>query len=116
MSRTLPIHPYRDPVRSYVETLVIRCGFADLPVEEKVELAEALLVEARKRVGMELFARLDDASLAYFDRLASDEADEDEIEAFFSVRVPDAGKRVEAALLAFGDECLRAVEEVGTAV
>ena len=109
-------HPYRDPVRSFVETAVVACGFSDLPALERAELAEALLVEAYKRVGMELYGLLDGSSLAAFERLMDEEADDDELEAFFSVRVPDADRRVRSVLESFQEECLRAAEETGAAV
>lgn len=95
-----------DPVRSYVEALLARAGFAHAPAAERAETVEALTAEAQRRVGLELMQAIDPHSLQAFRQLAAEDATEDELAAFFDVRVPDAETRVRKALDAFGRECL----------
>lgn len=95
-----------DPVRAYVEALLAKAGFAHAPAEERLETVEALTAEAQRRIGLELMQVIDPHSLQAFRRLAAEDATEDELAAFFDVRVPDAEARVRRALDAFGHECL----------
>lgn len=95
-----------DPIRAYVEALVARAGFAHAPEEERSEAVAALTAEAQRRVGFELMHAIDPYSLEAFRRLAQEGASEDELAAFFDIRVPDAQARVMAALDRFGHECL----------
>lgn len=95
-----------DPVRAYVEALLAKAGFAHAPAAERAETVEALTAEAQRRVGLELMRAIDPHSLQAFRRLAAEQATEEELAAFFDVRVPDAEARVRGALEAFGRECL----------
>ena len=95
-----------DPVRGYVEALLAKAGFAHAPEAERAETVAALSAEAERRVGLALMRDMDAHSLEAFRRLATEEAGEDELAAFFDVRVPDAEARVRRALEAFGRECL----------
>ncbi len=95
-----------DPVRAYVEALLARAGFAHAPELERAEAVTTLTAEAERRVGLELAGALDPHSLRAFRQLAADEASEEELAAFFDVRLPDAETRVRTALDAFGRECL----------
>lgn len=95
-----------DPVRAYVEALLAKAGFAHAPAAERAATVEALTVEAQRRVGLELMRAIDPHSLQAFRQLAAENATEEELAAFFDVRVPDAEARVRAALEAFGQECL----------
>lgn len=95
-----------DPIRAYVEALVAKAGFAHAPAEERAETVAALTAEAQRRVGFELMHAIDPHSLDAFRRMAEEGASEDELIAFFDVRVPDAQTRVMAALDRFGRECL----------
>ncbi len=95
-----------DPVRAYVEALVAKAGFAHAPEEERSEAVAALTAEAQRRIGFELMHAVDPHSLETFREMAEDGANEDELIAFFDVRVPDARSRVTDALERFGRECL----------
>ncbi|MEK7546534.1 MAG: hypothetical protein AAB554_05735 [Patescibacteria group bacterium] len=95
-----------DPIRAYVEALLSKAGFAHAPAEERAETVAALTAEAQRRIGLELSNAIDRHSLGEFRSMASDGAGEDEMAAFFDVRVPDAEARVRQALDAFGRECL----------
>lgn len=95
-----------DPVRAYVDALLSKAGFAHAPMAERAETVAALTAEAQRRVGLELMQAIDPHSLEEFRRLAAEGAHEDELAAFFDVRVPDAEVRVRQALEAFGHECL----------
>lgn len=99
-----------DPIRAYVEALLAKAGFAHAPAEERAEAVDALTIEAQRRVGFELMHAIDSHSLAAFRDMAADGATEDELTAFFDVRVPDARERVSRALEAFGKECLARAE------
>ena len=107
MSLEPKTHPYIDPVRAYVESVLSHAGFDGLAPEARAEAAAALMVEAQRRVGLELLKTLDGKSLAYFQSLVDRGATDDEMTAFFDVRVPDAERRVKEALKAFGEECLK---------
>lgn len=95
-----------DPIRGYVEALLAKAGFAHAPAIERVETVAALTAEAQRRVGLELMHAIDPHSLQTFRTMAADGASEEELAAFFDVRVPDAEQRVRSALEAFGKECL----------
>ena len=95
-----------DPVRAYVEALLAKAGFAHAPADERAEAVATLVAEAQRRIGFELTHVIDPRSLQEFRELASGGAGEDELAAFFDVRVPDAEMRVRRALEAFGRECL----------
>lgn len=95
-----------DPVRAYVEALLAKAGFAHAPHDERAEAVAGLVAEAQRRIGFELMHAVDPHSLEAFRALARDGASEDELAAFFDVRVPDAEARVRQALEAFGRECL----------
>ena len=95
-----------DPIRAYVEALLSKAGFAHAPDEERAMTVAALTAEAQRRVGLELAHAIDPHSLREFRKMADDGAGEEEMAAFFDVRVPDAEARVRAALDAFGRECL----------
>ena len=95
-----------DPVRAYVEALLAKAGFAHAPEAERAETIMALTAEAQRRVGLELRHAIDPHSLETFRKMAAEEASEDELAAFFDLRVPDAEARVRRALEAFGRECL----------
>ncbi len=99
-----------DPIRAYVEALLAKAGFAHAPEEERAETVDALTVEAQRRVGFELMHAIDPHSLRAFRALAEEGASEDELIAFFDVRVPDAEARVRSALDRFGRECLDRAE------
>lgn len=98
-----------DPVRAYVEALLAKAGFAHVPAEERAEAVATLVAEAQRRIGFELTHVIDPRSLQEFRELAAAGASEDEMIAFFDVRVPDAEKRVRQALDAFGRECLERI-------
>ncbi len=95
-----------DPVRAYVETLLAKAGFAHAGGVERAEAVETLTAEAERRIGLELMQAVDPHSLQAFRQLAAEDATEEELAAFFDVRVPDAEARVRQALEAFGRECL----------
>ncbi len=95
-----------DPIRAYVEALIAKAGFAHAPEEERAETVAALTAEAQRRVGFELMHAIDPLSLETFRTLAAEGASEDELTAFFDIRVPDAEERVRTALERFGGECL----------
>lgn len=95
-----------DPIRAYVEALLAKAGFAHAPHAERAETVAALTAEAQRRIGLELSNAIDPHSLREFRKMADDGAGEDEMAAFFDVRVPDAEARVRKALDAFGRECL----------
>jgi len=95
-----------DPIRAYVEALLFKAGFGHAPEEERATAVAALTAEAQRRVGLELTRAIDPHSLEQFRAMAKEGAGEDEMAAFFDVRVPDAEARVRAALDAFGKECL----------
>lgn len=95
-----------DPIRAYVEALLAKAGFAHAPAAERAETVETLTAEAQRRVGLELMQAIDPHSLQAFRQLAAEDATEEELTAFFDVRVPDAEARVRRALEAFGQECL----------
>lgn len=95
-----------DPIRAYVEALLSKAGFAHAPAAERAETVAALTAEAQRRIGLELAHAIDPYSLREFHAMARDGAGEDEMAAFFDVRVPDAESRVRKALEAFGRECL----------
>ena len=101
-----------DPIRAYVEALLAKAGFAYVPSEERAETVAALTAEAQRRVGLELAHAIDAHSLREFRKMAEDGAGEDEMAAFFDVRVPDAEARVRRALDAFGQECLDHAERL----
>lgn len=109
-------HLYRDSARAFVETLVVRCGLADASPETRAETVAALTLEAQRRVGLELMRRLDEHSLGYFNSLIQRGVEEEELAAFFRVRVPDAEASVERALASFGEECLRSARRIDEAV
>ena len=108
------IHPHlaRDPVRAFAESLVVEAGFADLEPEAKAELVTALMIEAQQRVGAELVETMDGPSLADFRQLADRDASEDEMTAFFVVRLPGFSERVQDVLNDFGAECLEAARRL----
>jgi hypothetical protein len=95
-----------DPVRAYIEALLAKAGFAHAPAAERIVTVETLTAEAQRRIGLELIEAIDPHSLEAFRRLAAEDATEEELAAFFDVRVPDAEERVQKALEAFGHECL----------
>lgn len=95
-----------DPVRAYVEALLSKAGFAHAPEAERAETVAALTAEAQRRIGLELTEAIDPYSLKEFRAMAEVGAGEDELAAFFDVRVPDAEARVRRALDSFGRECL----------
>jgi len=95
-----------DPIRTYVEALLAKAGFAHVPTAERAETVASLTAEAQRRVGLELMHAIDPVSLEQFRKMAATGAGEDELAAFFDVRVPDAEARVRTALEAFGHECL----------
>lgn len=95
-----------DPVRAYVEALLAKAGFAHAPAAERLETVDTLTAEAQRRIGLELMQAIDPHSLQAFRRLAAEDATEEELAAFFDVRVPDAEARVRQALDDFGYECL----------
>lgn len=104
---------YGDPVRAFVETVVFEAGFEYLEPLPKAELVTALLVEAHKRIGLDLMKSLDKGSLDYFRSLQKKEASDDEMASFFRVRVPDLDARLKKTLSEFGAECLRMSRELG---
>ena len=95
-----------DPIRAFVEALIAKAGFAHAPEEERAETISALTAEAQRRVGFELMHAIDPHSLEAFRVMAADGASEDELAAFFDLRVPNAEARVRSALDHFGRECL----------
>jgi hypothetical protein len=101
-----------DPVRAYVEALLTKAGFGHAPEEERAETVAALTAEAQRRVGLELAHAIDPHSLAEFRKMAEDGGGEDELAAFFDVRVPDVEARVRRALDAFGRECLEQADRL----
>lgn len=106
--RVPPFKPHlsHEPVRAFVEALLDRGGFASVPAADRAEAVTALAAEAGRRVGLALWKKLDPDSVAYFRTLVRRGAQEDELAAFFDVRVPDAESVMHAALHAFGKECL----------
>ena len=101
-----------DPIRAYVEALLSKAGFAHAPAAERAETVAALTAEAQRRIGLELSHAVDPHSLREFRAMAQEGAGEDEMAAFFDVRVPDAEARVRRALDAFGRECLEHAERL----
>lgn len=101
-----------DPVRAYVEALLAKAGFAHAAAAERARAVVALTSEAQRRVGLELMHAIDEESLKQFREMAAEGANPDELAAFFDVRVPDAERRVHAALHAFGRECLDRAERI----
>lgn len=101
-----------DPIRAYVEALIAKAGFAHAPAEERLETVAALTAEAQRRVGFELMHAIDPHSLEAFRAMAAEGATEDELIAFFDVRVPNAQERVRTALDRFGRECLERAERL----
>jgi hypothetical protein len=101
-----------DPIRAYVEALLSKAGFAHAPDPARAETVAALTAEAQRRVGLELAHAIDPHSLREFRAMAQDGAGEDEMAAFFDIRVPDAEVRVRKALDAFGRECLEHAERL----
>lgn len=99
------IHFYQDPLRAFVERTMARAGLLELPPDARAETATALMVEAQRRVGLEIFSCLDAGSLKRFRILFEHGATEEEISAFLSVRIPDLKERVARVLGSFGDEC-----------
>lgn len=107
------MHP--DPVRAFVEATLDEAGFAHLPEAERAETAAALVVEARRRIGLELAKAMDPHSLEAFKEMERRGADSDEVAAFLDVRVTDAEGVVRAALAAFGEECKRVALDLSRA-
>ncbi len=101
-----------DPIRAFVEALLAKAGFAHAPEEERAETVSALTAEAQRRVGFELMQAIDPHSLQAFRDMAEAGASEDELIAFFDVRVSGAEERVRAALERFGQECLDRAERL----
>lgn len=101
----LPRH-VQDPVRAFVETLLDEAGFATLSAAERADAVAALTAEAERRVGLALHRAVDGETLKGFESLADRRATEEEVAAFFDLRVPQAESIVRTALSAFGTECL----------
>ena len=104
-------HIYRDPVRAFVETILAEAGTAGMAPELKAEAVAALTIEAQKRIGLELAGAIDPDSLSQF-QAVSGEATDEELTAFFALRVPDFESRVRKALADFGAECLASSERL----
>ena len=111
MSFTRAHNPYRDGVDAFVERVMLEAGLAQLPLEERAVTAAALAEEAHVRVGLELLEAVDAWSLKEFRSLVEEGAADDEIAAFFRVRVPDADDRASRALERFSLECRAIVED-----
>lgn len=104
------MHP--DPVRAFVESTLDEAGFAHLPEAERAGTVAALIVEARRRIGLELVKAMDPHSLEAFKELERRGADSDEVAAFLDVRVPDAEGVVRSALSDFGEECRHVAADI----
>lgn len=102
-------NPFRDGVDAFVERVMADAGLTHLPLEERAITASALAEEAHVRVGLHLLEAVDPWSLKEFRSLVQDGAADDEIAAFFRVRVPDADARAAQALEGLRNECLRMV-------
>lgn len=100
-------NPFRDDISSFVDRVMLEAGLSRLPLEERAGIAEALAEEAHARVGLELLEAVDQYSLKEFRELVDEGGADDEIAAFFRVRVPDAAQRAAHALAALKDECVR---------
>lgn len=102
---------FGSPVRACVERALAIAGFAHLPFADRADATAALTAEAYGRIGLALTAVLDEHSLAAFRRLADSGASDDEVAAFFRVRVPDLEERVRKTLVDLESEVVRAAEE-----
>jgi hypothetical protein len=106
---------FGNPVRACVERALMDAGFAHLPFADRADAAAALTAEAYQRIGLELIAHLDDLSLAEYRRLVELEVTDDELAAFFRVRVPDLEAHAQKALTGLSAEVVRAAEEARSA-
>jgi hypothetical protein len=106
---------FGNPVRACIERALSDAGLAHLPFADRADAAAALTAEAYHRIGLELIAHLDDLSLAEYRRLAESDASDDELAAFFRVRVPDLETHAEKALAGLESEIVRAAEEARAA-
>ena len=106
-------HFYHDPVRGYVESLLTEVGLSGLSTEQRADCVTTLMIEAQRRVGLDMMKTLDDDSKEYFKDLMARDATEEEVAAFFNVRIPDHKKRVESSLEDFGNEFRRSAGEMG---
>ncbi len=101
---------HQDPLRAYVESVMLEAGFRDLSPEMRADLTASLMHEAERRVGLELMRATDERTLGEFEALVHGGASDAEVAAFFSVRMPDVRDRVKVALSDFSTECLRQAE------
>jgi hypothetical protein len=106
---------FGNPVRACVERALTDAGLSHLSFADRADAAAALTAEAYQRIGLELIAHLDDLSLAEYRRLAEVDASEDEVAAFFRVRVPDLEAHAQKALSGLATEVVRAAEEARSA-
>jgi hypothetical protein len=104
-------NPFNDGVSAFVERVMADAGLAHLPLGERAATAAALAEEAQVRVGLELLEAVDRWSLREFQALVNEGAADDEVAAFFRVRLPDADARAAQALERFRGECLALVRE-----
>ncbi len=112
MPLVLNTHSYRDPVRIFVETILAEAGYSRLAPELQAEAVAALTTEAQKRIGLDLLEAIDRVSLAQFHSLFDGGATNEELAAFFALRVPDLEARLRRSLAGFGTECLRMAKEL----
>ena len=106
-------NPFAESVAAFVERIMADAGLSRLPFEDRAATAAALAEEAQARVGLELLEAVDAWSLDEFRALVREGAADDEIAAFFRVRLPDADARAARALEGLRDECLRIARESG---
>jgi hypothetical protein len=111
MNSSQKLSQFGNPVRACVERALADAGFAHLPFADRADAAAALTAEAYNRIGLELLAHLDDLSLAEYRRLVEVDASEDEVAAFFRIRVPNLEAHAEKALAGLSSEVVRAAEE-----
>lgn len=105
-------HFYHDPIRGYVESMLSEAGLHGLSIDQRAECVAALAIEAQRRVGLTLMEALDDDSKEYFKALMDRLASEEEMAAFFSVRIPDFEERIKQSLADFSDEYLKSVNKL----
>ena len=102
--------PFQNPLRAYVESMLVEAGFRDLSPSMRADVTASLMQEAERRVGMELLRISDRRTIDDFAALAEGGASDAELAAFFAVRVPDLRERIKGALAEFAKECLKEAE------
>ncbi len=103
-------NPHQNPLRAYVESMLVEAGFRDLSPGMRADVTASLMQEAERRVGMELMRVSDPRTIEEFAALAEGGASDAELAAFFAVRVPDLQERIKGALTSFAKECLKEAE------